>query len=243
MDYQKIYDNLIIIAKSKKRKKLKKTDEHYIYYESHHILPRCLGGTDENENLVLLTAKEHYIVHELLTKIYTTNRKLSCALLWMSGNKKYIVSSRQYEYSRLQYQKTPMSDETKEKLRNAIKGVKHTDERNKHKSLVQKGKSHRKYTTEGKLNCSNGQKKLYENGYISPKKGIPITNNQKEKLSKAISIPIIQYDLSMNIIKIWNSAKEAEEKDGFIASCISYCANGKRMTHKNFKWKKYGDMY
>lgn len=167
MNHQKIYDDLIIVAKSKMRKKLKKVDANYVYYESHHILPRCLGGTDENSNLVLLTAKEHYIVHELLTKIHPTDRKLSTALVRMSGNKKYTVSSREYEYARLHYQKTPMSDETKEKLRNAIKGVKHTEERNRHKSIVQTGSTHKNYSKEGKLNCSNAQKKLYENGYIS----------------------------------------------------------------------------
>lgn len=39
----------------------KRTSEHpdYIYYEKHHILPRCLGGKNYNSNLVLLTPKEH----------------------------------------------------------------------------------------------------------------------------------------------------------------------------------------
>jgi len=38
------------------------------YKEKHHILPRCLGGKDNKENLVELTAKEHFIVHMLLCK-------------------------------------------------------------------------------------------------------------------------------------------------------------------------------
>jgi len=38
------------------------------YKEKHHILPRCLGGKDNQENLVELTAREHFIVHMLLCK-------------------------------------------------------------------------------------------------------------------------------------------------------------------------------
>lgn len=46
------------------------------YGEIHHILPRSLGGDNNKNNLVMLTAKEHYIVHLLLTKFmlpYTTD--------------------------------------------------------------------------------------------------------------------------------------------------------------------------
>lgn len=39
------------------------------YFESHHIVPRCLGGDNKKTNLVLLTAKEHYICHLLLIKM------------------------------------------------------------------------------------------------------------------------------------------------------------------------------
>ena len=38
------------------------------YTEKHHIIPRSLGGTDAKENLVPLTAREHFICHLLLTK-------------------------------------------------------------------------------------------------------------------------------------------------------------------------------
>lgn len=40
------------------------------YTETHHIVPRCLGGTDEADNLVELTAEEHLCAHLLLTRIY-----------------------------------------------------------------------------------------------------------------------------------------------------------------------------
>jgi len=63
MNYQKLYNNIITNAQSKNRKKSKLE-----YFENHHILPRCLGGSNDKSNLVLLTFKEHYIAHHLLVK-------------------------------------------------------------------------------------------------------------------------------------------------------------------------------
>lgn len=41
------------------------------YSERHHIVPKCMGGTDKVNNLVSLTAREHFIVHMLLPKFTT----------------------------------------------------------------------------------------------------------------------------------------------------------------------------
>ena len=40
------------------------------YYELHHIVPKWMGGSDSKDNLVLLTAREHYLAHYLLFKHY-----------------------------------------------------------------------------------------------------------------------------------------------------------------------------
>ena len=124
MNYQKIHDQ--IIERSRSRTLIG-------YKETHHVVPRCLGGTNDISNLVYLTAREHFIIHLLLCKIYPKNRKLSNAV-WMMANVKreyqdrYIPSSRLYEIARLEYSKNssgdgnPMfgknhSSETKQKLR------------------------------------------------------------------------------------------------------------------------------
>lgn len=61
MDYQRIYNQIIENRKQN-------LAEGYI--EKHHIIPRSLGGTDDKENLVKLTAREHFICHYLLAKMY-----------------------------------------------------------------------------------------------------------------------------------------------------------------------------
>jgi hypothetical protein len=40
------------------------------YVERHHILPRCLGGGDEADNLIRLTAEDHFFAHLLLAKVH-----------------------------------------------------------------------------------------------------------------------------------------------------------------------------
>jgi|AntAceMinimDraft_18_1070375.scaffolds.fasta_scaffold09713_2 hypothetical protein len=138
MNYQKVYNNIIKNAKSKNRIKLRKNQKNYIYYEKHHITPKCLGGRDKDDNLVLLTAKEHYVVHKLLTYIYTKNkRKLVNAFHRMTfdknGNRK--ISSRDYEYAKFLKVTTPISEETRQKMRDHI----FTDEHRKKLSESHKG--------------------------------------------------------------------------------------------------------
>jgi hypothetical protein len=71
------------------------------YKENHHIIPRCIGGTDDPTNLVNLTAREHYIAHIFLAKIY--GGKLWHAVNMMGRIKRY--SNRHYEKARLEHSK------------------------------------------------------------------------------------------------------------------------------------------
>lgn len=103
MDYQKIYNQIIDRAKKENRKK-----GQGIYYEAHHVVPKCMGGEGRAEqwrthpNIVVLTAREHFLCHWLLCRIHPDNRKLAHAFWFMSKQKnknqerEYTVSSRTY---------------------------------------------------------------------------------------------------------------------------------------------------
>lgn len=67
MNYIKMYNDLC-----NSRKILERTRGDITYYEKHHIKPRCLGGSDDDDNMVLLTFREHFIVHKLLYKYAIT---------------------------------------------------------------------------------------------------------------------------------------------------------------------------
>jgi hypothetical protein len=146
MNYKKIYNQIVKKAKSENRCKNNGT-----YYELHHIKPKCLGGKDNKQNLVLLTAKEHFLCHKLLVKINPKEKSLIFAL-WMMSNgsnilrNKYLnISSREYEYSRNLYSesrkgftysdesKNKMSESQKDKIgdKNSFYGRKHSEESKK----------------------------------------------------------------------------------------------------------------
>ena len=75
--------------------------------ETHHIIMRSLGGSNDKSNLVNLTLREHYIIHELLVKIYEGTKYEATAIkAWScmsSKMPKHIKSSRLYERFRSKY--------------------------------------------------------------------------------------------------------------------------------------------
>lgn len=159
MDWQKIHDQIIDKAKHRVFKN---------YTETHHILPKCLGGTDDKDNLVKLTAREHFIVHKILCIIYPNESKLHWASFMManckgnnSQHRVYRIGSR--EYQRLRESLT-VSDETRKKISESKKG-----QRSRLGAILSK-------ETKDKISKSRL-------GSTSPIKGKKLSNEHKEKLS------------------------------------------------------------
>ena len=71
------------------------------YCERHHIVPRCLGGTDEQSNLIDLFAHEHFIAHKLLAEENPNNDKLIYAYWMMAHIGRVEVSALEYEEARI----------------------------------------------------------------------------------------------------------------------------------------------
>ena len=87
--YTKIYFDIIKNAQSRPNRSG--------YVEHHHILPKSLGGSNAKNNLVKLTAREHFICHWLLTKMVSTDNeqyKVDKAFLCMS----YLINSNHERY-------------------------------------------------------------------------------------------------------------------------------------------------
>lgn len=149
MDYQSVYQKLIIKAQSRQKPDC--------YTERHHIMPKSLGGSDDSDNLVALTAREHFIAHLLLAKIFGGPMIIAAFLMMNFNNKKY--NARQYAWLKEEYRKLPgpatgvkhseatkkkmrkkvVSDLTKIKISSARKGTKATDETKQKMSKNNKG--------------------------------------------------------------------------------------------------------
>ena len=94
MDYVKIYNSLVDRAKIRNFEG---------FTEEHHIIPRCVGGSNNKDNLVRLTPEEHYLAHQLLIRIYPDNTSLVYAANMMICNR---PSNKLYGWLRRRYIKT-----------------------------------------------------------------------------------------------------------------------------------------
>lgn len=80
-----------------------------IYHERHHVLPKCMGGTDSKDNLIDLFADEHYMAHKLLSDENPDNTSLSRAYFLMSNlannyqQDRYECTPEEYECARTRF--------------------------------------------------------------------------------------------------------------------------------------------
>lgn len=142
MNYQKIYNNLINRA-------TRRISEGYV--EKHHIVPRCLGGTDAKENIVNLYPEEHYLAHLLLCKLNKGNSRLLYATMNMTTGSMINNGKRNnkaYGWLRRQYAESMSGDNNpnrrnpnlqKEAAKKRV-GQKRTEETKIRMSLAQKGR-------------------------------------------------------------------------------------------------------
>jgi hypothetical protein len=171
MNYGKVYNQIIERAKSQIRDG---------YLERHHIVPKCIGGSNDISNLVLLTAREHYLCHWLIAK-QTNDKRLWLAFSMMSVSSdkhQRIRSSRLFERAKIARSyamsgnNNPMfgkktacishTEETKNKIRISKLGKKRgpfsrsaaTQETKNKISIAQKGKiPHNKDKVTSKFKC------------------------------------------------------------------------------------------
>lgn len=116
------------------------------YTEIHHIIPKSLGGADCQENIIVLSAKEHYICHLLLVRMTTSvdKKKMVFALHKISysssaNQKRKIKSGREFHIVRSivskaftgagnpMYGKTRTPEERKKISIGTIKGMQSPD--------------------------------------------------------------------------------------------------------------------
>jgi len=78
-----------IIASAQERNTIKTLHDGY---QTHHIIPRCFGGTDDPTNLVVLTYKEHRVCHHLLINMTADDAKYKMMYAYKLFNKQYDTS-------------------------------------------------------------------------------------------------------------------------------------------------------
>ena len=166
--YIKYYNIIILKSKLQNRKRLKKSNPDYTYYENHHILPKSIFPEYKNLrtnkwNSVLLTAREHFICHILLWKHYKSIKytdgeiKMSMALKRLAYDGKH--NSRKYESLKI--------------------NIKFTDEHKKNIGLSSKGRINTRkgiynYSSKTWQNKFKRLRKKYNIKYINQNNNIKI---------------------------------------------------------------------
>jgi hypothetical protein len=202
MDYTKIYNQIIERAQNRKLDG---------YKEKHHIIPKCLGGDDNKENLVELTAREHFLCHMLLCEIYPTNGKLKQSLWLMSIGKQrnnnldsYKISNRIYEKLKIEFSKIVkkrmenrvVTNETKQKISISKKGKKPTKETKEKIRQSNLGRIQSDYQKQRVSEVNTGvsrnigrkateETKLKQSLALKGKKKKNMSEETKQKISKA----------------------------------------------------------
>lgn len=156
MNYEEHYNRLISRAKDRKLDG---------YVEKHHIIPKCMGGNNKRENIVKLTAEEHYVAHQLLAKIYPENRGLKYAVFCLTIKKNtdcQIRNNKAYGWVKREFSKA-VSETHKGNSYN--KGKKWTDEQKENFKGKSPGSTGKTWTDseETKKRKSEAQKKLVNN--------------------------------------------------------------------------------
>lgn len=166
---QKYYTKYNQIVKHYKDLDLKKSKD--LYTESHHIIPRSMGGDNSRDNLVRVPSRVHFLLHWMLYRIYRTPET---AYAWnmMSMNrssKRYISKSFEYAKTIRIYEMTgrTLSSDHREKISKSLIG-----NTRRLGSVV---------SEEQRVKMSSSNK-----GKIPANKGKPISNETRINISNAV---------------------------------------------------------
>lgn len=180
MNYAKAYDTLV----NKARQRVLSG-----YGEKHHVIPRCMGGSNAKENIVLLTAKEHFLAHKMLVRMHPNVKGVWYALIAMGRipNFKARIFASEREAAYAARRGTKFSSESKQKMSAAKLGKPSPSPETTFKkgfapwNAGKRGTEHHMYgtkrTEEQRKRMGEAQKKC---GNVPPsRKGVKMTEEQK----------------------------------------------------------------
>ena len=222
MNYKKIYEDLI---------SSRKLNSFISAGEKHHIIPKCLGGTNKKENLIGLSFREHFIAHRLLSKIYNSSYKLQTAIYLMSKHNKY-TNGKKYENLRVRYISL-VKGQNYETIYGKEKSIEIKKIRKKH---IHKLQAKGIMTSKGKLNPMHRETSGKDDAFYSKKSKLAYktrringTDKHSEEAKAKIRAScknlnkkqIFIYDLEMNLLQTCDSLNEASRYIGSRASALS----------------------
>ena len=245
MNYQDNYDQLIYLAKNRSKPEC--------YTEKHHIIPKAFGGSDDENNIAILTASEHFIAHYYLYKIH--HGKMMYAFLRMyNQNKDTIEESLIFEYAN-EYQiikeewiqtliGREVSQETKNKLSKSHKGLiphnkgkPHSEEtKRKISEKLKNNKPSEESIRKGLETKRLNREKIPKSERIKHRRK-PLSEEQKQKISKANKGRNLGKVLSEEHRKIISQTHKGVTRSESAKKKQSEKLKGRVSPTKGMKWK------
>lgn len=141
------------------------------YVEKHHIIPKCMGGSDDISNIVALPVRAHFICHYLLHKAYPENKGLAYAFSMMlvnNPNQKRRFDSYYYEKARTARSSAMKGRKLTEEQKAKLRGPKKNKENYKgpkseeHRKNISKALKGKKKSEEWMQNLRKSLQKHYD---------------------------------------------------------------------------------
>lgn len=194
------------------------------YCEKHHIIPRCLGGSNKRSNIIILTARKHFLVHWLLTKMCLDpkhTQKMKYAMRCMSWDKTKGRGLKPWQY---QIAKNKLSEASKNRIvseatRNKLSksGKKRFEEKSERDkmSLAKLSSPFSKHSNATKLKMSASALRLRENPtyVIAHAEGTKKAQSTPEFRKKRSELAKMRYKERPELLEGLKGAGEAQKNN------------------------------
>ena len=208
------------------------------YHERHHIVPRSVGGSDNDDNLIDLYPREHFEAHKLLALENPENDSLMYAWWMMSHVGDREITECEYELAKEHFvammNGKTKSQDVKDKISKSLIRVYENrpgtrlgarlDDETKHRiGIAMKGRwIGEKNPFFGKRHTQEVKKKISESRigkyYKKPE-------------------PVVQFDTNWNFVKLWLYQTQAAKAVGVSSKRIYQVCNNNGKTAGGFQWK------
>jgi hypothetical protein len=220
------------LDKKPERLLLKKNGD---YFEGHHIIPKSKGGVGNsnrpknNQNIVLLTSREHFLAHWILWRIHRDRPSALAFHKMLSSNKNQnrITSSKGYEEARESFRLTNIGNQYGKGKTKII-----SEEQKKNHSLIMKGKYlgdnnpffNKKHTEESKDKIRKSREGINKD---------KIWNYNGKKIILKDDIIVAEFDSSEDVAKFIGCSN----------SNVRHVLAGKQKTAKGYIIKHFKEYY
>lgn len=187
------------------------------YKERHHIVPKCMGGSNDKSNLIDLYGREHYEAHRLLAEENPNNYALTFAF-WAMANinrKKRCCTAEEYERARKMFSER-------------VSGTHHHNY----------GRSPSNETRQKMSEAQRGEKNhMYGKPGVWSGKHLPEETRQKMSLANTQKRKVMATSIDNKESYIYDSICEAARFTGAGKGHIWDCCNGNRKSARGYTWE------